>query len=257
MGERLQGAIALACGWAFTMVYWPIAVAFYVVCPRALRDRWLHGTIRRFGRVGLWILGIELVFDNASTLEDRRARVVIMNHQSALDLVWGAAIAPPAPLVIGKRELVWVPFVNLAWWALGFVFIDRQNPRAALRKLARLSSRLASEQRSLLMAPEGTRSPDGRILPFKRGAFRTAQAARVPIYPVVVCGAYELLPKQRILPRRGTIRLRYLAPVPTDDWTDEDLERHAEEVHRVMEAAYAELKARSFPGPRPTTRSSG
>lgn len=175
---------------------------------------------------------------NPSTVETQAPRVVVCNHQSALDMMWMASIIAPAALTFGKRQLVYVPFVNLAWWVLGFVLVDRENPSRAAAVLEGAADLIVRGRRSLIVAPEGTRSRDGEFLPFKRGAFLIAVRAQVPIHPVVVSNAHELCPRGSWLPRPGVVRLRFLPPVETRGLSEADARGLMERVRADMLAAY-------------------
>ncbi len=203
--------------WVFTIVYWPVVVFAYVLSFKSFPESWVTGSIRFWGKAILSILGIRLELVNENPMTDRRGRVVIINHQSALDILWTAAIAPPASMAIGKKEVIFIPIINLAWWAFGFVRVDRKNHSKALQALAGVGEKIRREQRSLFIAVEGTRTFKGDILRFKKGAFHIAKEAGAPIYPIVVDGAFQLLPRNRFLPKPGVIRLLFLPPVGAEE----------------------------------------
>lgn len=231
--------------WAFTGVFWGLLSLLQLLSFKQMPGRWLQRALRYWGHKVLRILGIELRILNESTLEERAPRVFVFNHQSALDMAWVAAIAPPAPVAIGKKQLVWVPFVNLAWWALDFIRIDRRNPRKAMAGLELAAREISSNRRSLGMAPEGTRTRDGSILPFKSGVFRIAVKCQVAICPVVVSGAFELLPKDSFLPRPGVIQLSFLPPIETRGIDDSGVNELMGRVRDAMCRAYDEMIGRS------------
>jgi 1-acyl-sn-glycerol-3-phosphate acyltransferase len=208
-------ALRTVVAWFFAAIAWVSLLILHMLCFKRLPDRVFTGIARASGRITLAIVGIRLELLNESTVSDRAPRVLICNHQSGLDLLWGAAISPPRPLAIGKRELKYIPLVNLLWWGLDFIRIDRSDPARARATLQGVAQAIRRGSRTLVIAPEGTRSPDGTILPFKKGAFHIAIEAQVPICPVVVAGAFRLLPKGHFVIRPGTIRLRFLEPVPT------------------------------------------
>ena len=237
--ERLLRSVLT---WAFTAGYWAIVITLYLLSLKRLPPMYMAKATHFWGHAAMWLLGIRLEILNPSTISDQSARVVIVNHQSALDMAWGAAICPPAPFGIGKREIIYVPIFNVIWWALGFVRIDRSNHTQALKALQGMTQTLIQGRRSLIIAPEGTRTPDGSILPFKKGAFLMARQAGVPICPVVVAGAFELLPKGSILPRKGLIRLRFLPPVSTQGLTKEGESALIEQVRDEMIRVYRELR---------------
>lgn len=143
--------------------------------------------------------------------------VVMMNHQSLLDIAVAFAACPGPIRFIAKRETIFIPFVGWYMWAMGMVFVDRRNlPRAiaALRKGAQ-----ALKGGGVLFAyPEGTRTKDGTIGPFKKGLFMLAIEAGVPIVPCACEGAGRVLPVQGWHPRPGTIRVKFGAPIPTQGY---------------------------------------
>jgi 1-acyl-sn-glycerol-3-phosphate acyltransferase len=203
--------------WIFTILYWPVVLLVYVLSFKRLSERWTTGAIHFWGKALLWVLGIRLEFVNPDNLTERSARVVIINHQSALDVLWTAATAAPAPMAIGKKEVIFIPIINLAWWAFGFVRVDRKHHQKALDALAGVGKKVHDEKRSLYIAVEGTRTYDGQILPFKKGAFHLAYEAQAPICPVVVDGAFQLLSRNGFFPKKGVIRLFYLPPVSAQE----------------------------------------
>lgn len=220
--------------WLFTACYWSIAVLVVLLSFKQIPPHFIHKSIRLWGNLVLKILGIQIELLNPSTLETKQPRVIVCNHQSALDLIWGAFICPPAPLAIGKKEIIYVPFVNLAWWAFNFIRIDRKNLKNALHSLAGVSQEIVKNQRSLFIAPEGTRTHDGSILPFKKGAFHIAISCQAPIYPVVISGAFELMPKGSFFAKQGTIRISFLPPISTLGKTSKDIDFLIEKVRTQM-----------------------
>jgi len=198
--------------------------------------------IRFWGSTTFRILDVPIHIINKSTIEARQARVVVCNHQSALDLAWGGVICPPLPVTIGKKEVIWIPILNLLFWALDFIRIDRSNTVKALASLQGVAEKIRLGARSLVIAPEGTRSPDGEILPFKKGAFHIAIEGQLPIHPVVVHGAYEILPKQRILPSRGPLYIEFLEPITTVGMKREQVSELTQLVETRVRSALSQLR---------------
>lgn len=209
------------------------------------RHRCVHHIVRTWGRVSLWLVGIRLEIEGSVVLEHAEPRLYVVNHPSALEVLWGAAVCPPRPLAIGKRELIFIPVINLVWWALGFAFVDRKNGQRAIKGLRKVVRRIGAESRTLLIAPEGTRSRDGRVGPFKKGAFHLAVQAQVPIHPVAVHGTFELMPRSAWLARSGVIRLRALPVVDARGKSADDIPAMLESVRGAIVRAHDELAARA------------
>jgi putative phosphoserine phosphatase/1-acylglycerol-3-phosphate O-acyltransferase len=191
---------------------------------------------RAWGAPTLWLLGVRVELRGEEHLADVRAGrvgarwpcVIVANHQSALDMPLMALLAPRDPLVMGKAELRWMPVFNLLWWSLGQAFVERGDAQAARATVASFVRALARASRTVLLAPEGTRTRDGSVGPFKRGAFRIAAEAGVPILPVVIDGAFACMPKGRLWADSGVVRLTVHPPVDTRGWSAEDAGRHAD-----------------------------
>ncbi len=123
------------------------------------------------------------------------------------------------------------PIIGWALWLARFPFIDRASRERAIRTLDK-AARLLRTGTSLVIFPEGTRSPDGRLLPFKKGGFILALQAGVPIVPVSIRGGGEVLPKGSLRLRPGCIEVIFGAPVSTSHYTMGTKEQLIEEVRR-------------------------
>lgn len=242
VAQFARGLVAVLVGWCFTIVYCAGILALSIVTLRRWSRELVAPIAHAWARVMLALSGVRVIYANASTLCDRRPRLLIINHPSTFDPVWVALIAPPGTMALGKREFLYYPGFNLAWWALRLGLIDRSDPEAARRTIAKVSERVRRERLSILMAPEGTRSRDGSLQAFKKGAFHLAMEADIPIFPVVASGAYEIWPRHRWLPVPGVVRIRFLPPVSTADWKLEDLAAHIDGVHSAMGDALRSLE---------------
>jgi 1-acyl-sn-glycerol-3-phosphate acyltransferase len=238
----IRGALVLFLGWLFTTVFFGMLIVFSVLTLR----HWSHRVVAPAGQIWSRVLfalaSVRLVYDN-EPLSDRQARVVITNHPSNFDIVTGGLFLTPGGVAIGKRELIYIPGFNLVWWALRFELIDRSRARRAHRTLAGLAERIRGQRLTVIMTPEGTRSRDGKIQPFKKGAFHLAMQAGVPIVPVVTSGGFAIWPRHRWTPVPGVWRMRTLPPVSTEDWTPKTLDQHITEVRESMIAALEDMQA--------------
>lgn len=201
------------------LVAWIVTTLFCVVVTLVslvtfdARWRVVPAMIRWWGRTMLRLVRVRIDVSGAEHLAGRRMRVVVFNHASMLDAFIVAALLPPGGTAAVKREVLRYPGVNLAIWALGFVIIDRGHTDRARKSLARAAVRMRDEHLSVFIAPEGTRTRDGRLLPFRRGAFHLALDAGAPIVPLVLYGAGTLKPRGSLVTRPGTVRVLALPPV--------------------------------------------
>lgn len=149
--------------------------------------------------------------------------IFVANHQSQFDIPALVLSMPVDFRIVAKRELLYIPIFGWALWLAGFIFIDRSDRDRAIRRLDR-AVRIVRRGTSVVVFAEGTRSPDGRLLPFKKGGFVLALKAGVPIVPVSIRGGRAILPKGSLRVRPGTIEVVFGAAVPTSGYTLETKE---------------------------------
>jgi putative phosphoserine phosphatase/1-acylglycerol-3-phosphate O-acyltransferase len=145
-------------------------------------------------------------------------------------------MSPTGSIHIVKKEFLYLPIIGQAAWLLGVHFLDRSKPGRAIKSLKHAAKRMREEQGTVCIAPEGTRSRDGQLQPFKLGVFHLAMESQATIHPLLIDGAYDLWPKSAWFSRSGTVRLRLLDPVDSSDFTEDNLREKAE----MVRAMYAE-----------------
>jgi len=159
----------------------------------------------------------------------------MVNHQSNIDIPVLVQSLPAFQLRwIAKRELLWVPFFGWALWAAKHITVDRSDRFNALGSLKKAKQRMKSGI-SLVVFPEGTRSSDGHLLPFKRGGFLLAVKTRTPIVPVTISGSGAILPKGDWRLRGGKIAVTLGAPVSVDNYRPGTLRALSAQVHGLIE----------------------
>lgn len=229
---------ALAYGFAFAAGMLPVAV----LAPGLVRRR-LHSIARAWGSGILALYGVRLAIHGRERLDAPGARIVLYNHQSTLDLFLLAALLPARALVVYKSDFHRIPLIGWAIAAVGMVPIDLADRRRALKDLALAGIRARERGCVLLIAPEGARSSSGELQPFKRGAFHLAAKVGLPIAPMVLHGAHDLLPRGSILVRSGTVAVECLPPIDTAAWTGRSLRQRADETRGIF-ARHLEAYAR-------------
>ena len=210
-------------------------------------SRWnigLSSPVLRFGgRTTLRILNVPLIVEGDWHIKDEICRVCICNHQSTLDIIWFSAVCPPRLGGVGKKELKWVPLLNVMWWVLKLYYVDRSDSQKARATFEHIASDIQKTKRSFTLAPEGTRSADGRLGAFKKGAFHLALQANVPILPVIVAGAHEAMPKGSFSYNYHPIHIRFLEPIDTSTWEYETLNDHVQDTRAIVKKAYDQLRS--------------
>jgi 1-acyl-sn-glycerol-3-phosphate acyltransferase len=205
-------------------------------------------TLARFGSWGLRrITRIRIELEAPASLESLQPCIYIGNHQDNFDVYIFGSIFPRRTIVIGKRELIWVPFFNLFYYAAGNIFIDRKRHRRAIEGISDAGRKIREKGVSVMIFPEGTRNKSGvGLLPFKKGAFHMAIEAGLPIIPLVASPVRQVLDDRQPRITPGVIRIRVLEPISTQGLTAADVPRLAEESRAKMLAAWEDL-ARSSP----------
>jgi len=199
--------------------------------PHNVYDRIMVGWSRLLLRVN----GVRLRVEGLERLDAARSYVFVANHTSMLD-IWVLLVAIPHSFrYLAKQELSRAPILGKAMDSAGNIFIDRQNLTSAFASYEQAAHQIQAGMSAMIFA-EGTRSLDGRLLPFKKGPFVLAIQAGVPVVPVYVEGALRLTPKGALYVLPGEVVVRVAAPIPTDGMTQEDRARLSDEARAAMTA---------------------
>jgi 1-acyl-sn-glycerol-3-phosphate acyltransferase len=193
---------------------------------------------RNWSRWILWASGVTVKVEGLANVHMDEPQVIVSNHQSWYD-VWAlAANIPKRYRFIAKKELGYIPVFGTAWKVAGHISVDRSDHAAAVRSLDQAGDLIRNDQSSIVIFPEGTRSDDGKLKPFKKGAFMLALHSGVEIVPVACVGTRAILPKNGWRVRGGTIIVRFGEPIQTtgydEDNRDELIGRVRGEIERLM-----------------------
>ena len=163
-------------------------------------------------RSGCRLAGIRLRAVGREQLEDGRAYLFISNHVSNLDPPVIASLLGRHIAIIAKQELFKIPLFGRAMRAAGFVAVNRASRRSAVESVGNAVHVLQSGL-GMLAFPEGTRSSNGKLLPFKKGPFQLAMEAGVPVVPITIVGSHEAWPKGSMALHAGEIVVHFHAPI--------------------------------------------
>ncbi|MFH1765110.1 MAG: lysophospholipid acyltransferase family protein [Gemmatimonadota bacterium] len=177
---------------------------------------------RRWSQNILWAANVRVNIEGLENLRTDEPQIVVSNHQSWFDVFALAAHLPVRYRFVAKQELGGIPIFGKAWKSCGHVSVDRGNREAAIESLDQAWREIHEEKLTMVLFPEGTRSPDGRLKQFKKGAFVMAVQGQVPLVPVAVVGSREIMPKGSLKVRSGSITLRIGTPIPTAGSTIRD-----------------------------------
>jgi 1-acyl-sn-glycerol-3-phosphate acyltransferase len=164
-----------------------------------------------------------------------RPCIYVANHTAVMDVFIGIWLSPIGACGIAKKEIVRYPFFGQMFWLAGHLVIDRTNRETAVASLRALAPYVLEHGLSIWIWPEGTRSRDGRLKPFKKGVGHLALATGLPVVPIVIAGAQHAWHNDGMRLEKADIDVQFLDPIPTTDWREETLDLHLKEVERVYE----------------------
>jgi 1-acyl-sn-glycerol-3-phosphate acyltransferase len=170
-----------------------------------------------------WLTPISVEIVGGENAERHRSYVVASNHQSMYDILVIYGWLKLDMKWVMKAELRKVPFIGIGCEKAGHIFVDRRNHKQAASAINEALERLG-DGIGILFFPEGTRSTDGKLLPFKKGAFRTAIEQQIPLLPVTVVGTKEIIPNKTLWLFPGRAKLVIHPAIETQGMTQDDLE---------------------------------
>lgn len=179
---------------------------------------------------------ISVTVEGAENAERERSYVVVSNHQSGYDILVIYGWLKLDLKWVMKKELRKVPGIGIGCEKAGHIFVERRNPKQAARAITEALARLG-DGIGILFYPEGTRSLDGRLLPFKKGAFRTAVDQQIPLLPVTVVGSRDVLPAKSLKLFPGRVRMVIHPAIETQGMGVAQVEELMAETHGVIASA--------------------
>ena len=181
------------------------------------------------------LIGMDLKVSGEKHLWSHRPAVFVFNHQSKADVIIIAKLLRRDIAGVGKQEIKKeTPILGKVLELGGVVFIDRANAKSAIDSMTPLVEAMKNDGKSVVLAPEGTRTVSPRLAPFKKGAFHLAMQAGVPIVPIVIRNAGDVAPKGDFVFRAATVEVQVLPPVDTGGWRVETIEEHVREVRNMF-----------------------
>ena len=192
---------------------------------------------RLWGKVILKLLGIKVSVDGLENLDPSKSFLITSNHQSYFDIFVLLACLDTNFSFIAKKSLFNIPFLGWSMKRLGYIPIDRENLRNALKSVKK-STELLKNKTSIFIFPEGTRSPDGKLLSFKKGGLNMfIKQGSMAVLPVVIKGTINILNKNSLTIHPGkTVELHVLQPVGCGRENSADvIEKIEQETRSVLE----------------------
>ncbi len=181
----------------------------------------------------LWVSRVKITVSGAEKLDPNQSYIYMPNHQSNADIPLLLGRLPVQFRWLAKAELFKIPIFGRAMRGVGYISIDRSNRKSAFESLER-AARTIRNGTSVLIFPEGTRSRDGHLLPFKKGGFVLSVDAGVPIVPIVIRGTREIIPKGHFMIRPAPVTMQILDPVETAGYTRKTKDALLERIRTIL-----------------------
>jgi 1-acyl-sn-glycerol-3-phosphate acyltransferase len=223
------------------LVFISTVACFYSILRPFHRNNVFH-TARYMSKVST-LLGLSIEVRTPESIKNVGPAVYICNHQNSYDIFTVGAAVQPSTVSVGKKSLKWIPFFGQMYWLTGNILIDRSNSSKAMNTIALTAKKITEKELSVWLFPEGTRSNGKGLLPFKTGAFRTAQQANVPIIPVCVSNSHGKIKLGRW--NNGKLIIELLDPIYFNNDAKESIREVANSAHKKMLVKIAELSKES------------
>ena len=219
-------------------------IAFTLAIPlipwRTARIKLCNFYGKTVGRAVIACAGATPLVRNPERLDASMPAIFIANHTSTLDAFISIWLCPYGGCGVFKKEIAWIPFFGQLLLLSGHLLLDRRNTGRAVDALKDVAALVKAKRLGIWIMPEGTRSRDGRLLPFKKGFVHMAIATGLPIVPVAIHGAHRNWPLGQLNFQPMTLEIDVLPAIDTRSWKEETAADHAAHVHEVLKAALKE-----------------
>jgi 1-acyl-sn-glycerol-3-phosphate acyltransferase len=226
----LHSAVAIPLIYFYTIVMGTLSLCVSFFDPEGTRQ---HRCAQTWSRMIARTVGARVRVHGAEHIRPGASYVFLSTHQSYMDIPVMLGYIPAQLRIAAKREVFQIPFLGWHMRRAGHISINRSSTTEAVASLRSAADQIG-EGVSAFLYPEGTRSRDGSLQPFKKGGFKLAMQARLPIIPVTIVGTRQLLPRDSIIFRPGPVDMYLDAPLPTGGLSDEDLPELMQSVRDSM-----------------------
>ncbi|HEV2861178.1 MAG TPA: lysophospholipid acyltransferase family protein [Pyrinomonadaceae bacterium] len=236
----LHSAVAVPLVYLYTVVMGTLSLLLSVRDPGGRRQHWCAST---WSRMIARTAGMGVRVHGAGRLREGASYVFLSTHQSYMDIPAMLGYIPAQLRIAAKREVFQIPFLGWHMRRAGHISINRGSTQEAVETLRR-AAREIEPGISVFLYPEGTRSRDGSLQPFKKGGFKFALQTGLPVVPITIVGTRRVLPRDSFVFRPGPVDLYLDAPIPTSGLTDSDLPALMRDVREAMEKHFKEVDGR-------------
>lgn len=222
-----------------------VTFALVVICAfacvfclfRPFHKNNVHLTCCYLGKVTK-LIGLEIEIRMPDSIKGMDSVVYVCNHQNTWDMFTLAKAVRPNTVSVGKKSLKWIPFFGQMYWLTGNILIDRKNSNKAKDTILETAERIKNDGLSVWLFPEGTRSYGKGILPFKTGAFRTAEKANVPVIPICASSADNIKLNRW---NNGKMIIEFLEPIYINKENNESVRFVTQKAQQLITDKFSEL----------------
>lgn len=225
-GNRLIRSIWILINFfLWTLIWASIGIIFSLFDWSGKPIAWVG---KKWSKILLAVSGISYSVHGLDKLDPEQQYVFISNHESAFDILLVFAVLPYQLVFMSKTELRKIPFMGWAMVMGKHIFVDRKNHIAALNSIEEAKESLKKYPRSIMIFPEGTRSLDGNMKPFKKGGVILGIQANLSLVPMAICGTFEVVKKGSLFIEPKPIQLIIGSPIDTREYSYDDRNRVTE-----------------------------
>jgi len=200
-----------------------LGVLALITVPFDRKGKVVHQYARLWGKVALWANGVKVKVGGLENLKGKGPYVFMSNHQGSYDIFALLGHLPFQFKWLAKKELFSIPFFGWTMAAAGYISVDRKGTRETVEAMNEAAHKIR-EGMSVVIFPEGSRSQNGSLQPFKKGGFTLAIKSRVPIVPIAIDGSRTIMPKDRLKVSPGEIWIQLGSPIDTENVSLKDRE---------------------------------
>ena len=192
-----------------------------------------HRIARRWAKIALLATGVKVKVEGLEQIQGKGPYIFMSNHQGGYDIFALHGHLPFDFKWLAKKELFSIPFFGWTLTAAGYISIDRKGTRDTVRAMNEAAQKIRDGM-SVVIFPEGSRSPNGSIQPFRKGGFTLAIKSQVPIVPIAIAGSWEIMPKNTWMLISGPIRMRVGDPIETKEYSLKERKTLMEKVNEAI-----------------------
>jgi 1-acyl-sn-glycerol-3-phosphate acyltransferase len=205
----------------------------FITYPFDRKGKVGHYYARLWGKIALLANRVKVKIEGMEHLNEKGPYIFMSNHQGYYDVFTLLGHLPYQFKWLVKKELFSIPFFGWTMAAVGYISVDRGGTRDTVEAMNEAAQKIRDGM-SVVIFPEGSRSPDGSIQPFKKGGFTLAIKSKVPIVPIAISGSRDIMPKDKFTATSGEIRMLMGHPIETESYSLKDRESLMKKVRETI-----------------------